>query len=252
MIRTTAIRLLCLWVALLLQPRAEAVWNLRVEEQKATGDYVVLVHGVQWMRDSLQPTADYFHQQGYHTINVRWPTRRFDSVELAAERVRALIADACPDQGKKIHLIGHSMGSIVIRHMLQHGTVPRLGRIVLLAPPNQGTPLARFVKGKVMRQIVGRPVQELIPGTAGTPSQLSKSLPVAPGIIMGTKSGWFPLLSAMIPGPDDGVVPVEGGRLRGMRDFLVLPVSHTSMPHHEPALAAALRFVRLGSFGQGK
>jgi triacylglycerol lipase len=242
-------RLLLFFCLILLSPaHGYAAGTVRVVEQPAAGDYVVLVHGVQWFRETLQPTAERLHAEGYHTVSVLWPTRSCPTLEAAAQLVRTAVQEHCVDEKKRVHFLGHSMGSIVIRQLLTQGTVPHLGRVVLLAPPNHGTPLARPVRSKILQCLVGRPVKELRPGRKGTVEQLPERLPTPPGIIMGSRSGWFPMLSWFIPGPDDGVVPVASGPLAGMGDFTVLPVSHTRMPAHQLALDQAVCYLHQGRF----
>lgn len=46
------------------------------------------------------------------------------------------------DPGKRIHLVAHSIGALVVREYLARGKPERLGRVVLLAAPNQGSPIA--------------------------------------------------------------------------------------------------------------
>ena len=66
-------------------------------------------------------------------------------------------------------------------------------------------------------------------------------------MIAGTNS-WNPLGSRVIPGEDDGTVSVASARLDGMRDFLVLPVSHTAILRSDVAAEQTLTFLRTGQF----
>lgn len=53
---------------------------------------------------------------------------------------------ACAKPGEPIHFVTHSIGSWVLRSALSHPLCPeeaKIGRTVLLAPPNQGSCLAR-------------------------------------------------------------------------------------------------------------
>ena len=69
------------------------------------------------------------------------------------------------------------------------------------------------------------------------------------GIVAGNRP-LNPLAAArLLPGPNDGKVSVASTRLAGMADHLVLPTSHTRLASHPQAVAAALRFLRGGSFG---
>lgn len=240
--------LLRLLASLILLTHSAAAAPFGAERRTGAGDYVVLVHGLDWFRDTLEPTAEFLNRQGYETVNVRYPSRKVEHPQEAAAWVRRVISEQCRDRTKSVHLVAHSMGALVVREYLAAGKPDRLGRVVFLAAPNQGTPLAEPLKWKLLAKIIapavaasccpGRPY-EMLPDTAD----------YAPGILMGNRSGWFPYLSPFIKGPDDGVVPVESGRLNGMADFRVLTTSHTRIPKNAEAQREVLAFLRAGRFG---
>ena len=222
------------------------------ERRAGSGDYVVLVHGLDWFRDTLEPTAEFLNGQGYETINVRYPSRKVENLQAAAGWVRRVIAEQCLDQTKRVHFVGHSMGALVVREYLAAGKPERMGRVVLLAAPNHGTPLAEPLKWKPLAKMIAPavaasccPIRE--PALLPTPADY------APGILMGNRPGWFPYLSPFIKGPDDGVVAVASGRLDGMADFRVLTTSHTRLPKNARAQREVLGFLRAGYFsGEGR
>ena len=55
-------------------------------------------------------------------------------------------------------------------------------------------------------------------------------------------------LFVSLPGENDGVVTVEETRIEGLRDHLVLPVSHTGMLMSEPVAAQTATFLESGGF----
>lgn len=219
-----------------------------VECRAGTGDYVVLVHGLDWFRDTLEPTAVFLNRQGYETINVRYPSRKVTAPVEAADWVRQMIAENCQDRSKRVHLVAHSMGALVVREYLAAGKPARLGRVVFLAAPNHGTPLAEPLKWKPLARMIA-PAVAVSCCPRGADSKLLDTADYAPGILMGNWPGWFPYLSPFIKGPDDGVVAVDSGRLEGMADFRVLNTSHTRMPKNSEAQREVLAFLRDGRFG---
>ena len=99
------------------------------------------------------------------------------------------------------------------------------GRVVMVAPPYvdcfAARCLARWPGG---RAILGRSIAEWIS------EPRSSSLPVCEiGVIAGTGGmGLGRLVARGLPKPNDGVVALPETHVPGMRDHLVLPVSHTA------------------------
>jgi hypothetical protein len=153
---------------------------------------------------------------------------------------------------RAIHLVAHSMGNMVVRSYLAAARTEgieneRIGRIVMLGPPNNGAQLAeRFRENKLFQTLLGAGALELaqsaevIEKQLGTPS-------VEFGIVAGgtgTDAGHSPLLE----GDDDFVVSVAETRLPGAADFIVVPTLHTTIMDHAAVREYTLRFLRDGYF----
>ncbi len=67
------------------------------------------------------------------------------------------------------------------------------------------------------------------------------------GIITGNESINL-ILSRFIPGEDDGKVSVESAKLDGMKDFLVVPHSHTFIMQSDDVIRQILEFLQNGRF----
>ncbi len=239
-------------VAVLGRSPGAVAARFQVEHQAGAGDYVVLVHGLDWFRNTLEPTAAYLHAEGYETLNVRYPSHKVANPEAAAQWVRQVVEEQCRDPHKRIHLVGHSMGALVVREYLADGKPERLGRVVLLAAPNQGTPLAEALRWKPLGRLLSPAAASSCgwPGRGEGSGRRAEGVDYAPGVLMGNQPGWFPFFSIFMKGEDDGVVPVASGRLQGMGEFRVVRTSHTAMPRNREALGEVLRFLRTGQFGE--
>lgn len=214
--------------------------------QAATGDTVILIHGLGRTRWSLYRVERALKSEGYTVVNVTYPSRAHSIEALAQDYLGPLIAAHA--SAKRIHFVTHSLGGIILRCYLRDHALPNLGRVVMLAPPNTGSQLADRLKSTWLYRTVNGPagqqlgvtglVQTLGPWPKGT-GEL--------GIIAGDVS-LNPIFSASLPGPNDGKVTVQSARLSGMRDFLVVPFSHTWLAWRSEVIMQIKIFLRSGNF----
>jgi hypothetical protein len=155
----------------------------------------------------------------------------------------------------EINLVAHSLGNLVIRRYLAAGyrgelglrTDPRVHRIVMLAPPNNGADLTKTFKNfPVMEWIWGDNAVEL----ATNWDELRQHLATPRcqfGIIAGGK-GEPNGRNRLIRGDDDFVVGVEETKLAGARDFVVLPLYHSFIMNDAKVHKYVLNFLHHGYF----
>jgi len=212
----------------------------------APGDTVILLHGLGRTRWSFWRLEQALRHEGYCVVNLTYPSREKSVEDLAREYLAPLVAAqaAVP----RLHFVTHSMGGILLRCYLRDHAVPNLGRVVMLAPPNAGSELADVLKPTWLYRTLHGPAGQQL-GTEGLPRALGPWPAGAGelGIIAGQTS-LNPLFSAVLPGPNDGKVTVASARLEGMRDFLVVPYSHTWLVWRQPVIAQARAFLRDGRF----
>ena len=158
-----------------------------------------------------------------------------------------LAACRAGDDVEKIHFVTHSLGGILVRQYLKSGSIERLGRVVMLGPPNQGS--------IAVDDLDDVPGFDWINGPAGR--QLGKgedSVPLALGpanfelgIIAGNRT-IDPITSAILDDPDDGRVSVADTRLEGMDDFVVVEHSHAFMMRMQRPIELTILFLKTGRF----
>ena len=214
----------------------------------ASADCVLLIHGLARTSGSMKKLVEPFEQLGHQVVNVNYPSRKKPIEELSTLAVKELGYDHCAT-GSTVHIVTHSLGGILARYYLTHHELEQLGRVVMLAPPNQGS--------EVVDNLRKVPGFKLMNGKAGLQlgtdaNSIPKSLGPVDfdlGVIAGSKT-FNPLLSQYLPNPDDGKVSVASTRVEGMKDHIVLPVTHTFMMRSKAVIEQTLQFIENGHFSR--
>lgn len=211
-----------------------------------TGPSVVLLHGLARSAGSMKKMAAALAAEGYYVCNIGYPSTQFPVATLAADHVLPAI-EACvgKDNSSAVNFVTHSLGGIIVRQLRATGAPINFGRVVMLGPPNAGSEVVDTLGGWSAFQWFNGPAGNEL-GTDALPGALGPTN-LEVGIIAGRHSINF-ILSRLIPGPDDGKVAIEHTKLAGMRDFIVLPVSHPFLMKDRDVIAQTLSFLREGRF----
>lgn len=214
----------------------------------AHDEAVVLVHGLGRSPSSMLILSQRLKQAGYRVTIAEYASLTASFSE-QLETVGHIVQECCSN-ASRVHFVGHSLGALVIRGYLAENRPDSLGRVVLLAPPNQGSLFVDWLEEMQLASDVLGPVGRTL-GTDTT--DLPATLPhpdYEVGIIAGNRSTQ-PIGSPAIPGPDDGIVSVEQARI-GDVPMLVLPRSHAFIANSRHTANAVIRFLRTGTFGEEK
>lgn len=238
-----------------IRPRALLTFLMLVfgpELCMAAQQCVILLHGLSRSASSMSSMATYLKKSNsnYIVINQSYPTTRKSINALANENVPSMVKQCQQHKPVKIHFVTHSMGGIVLRAYLHNHQPSKLGRIVMLAPPNHGSQLADlFHRNWFFKQIVGSAGQELTTYKSSTPNTLNQPLAYPVGIIAGNFS-FNPFTKIIFHEDNDGKVAVSSTRINGMKDFIVLPVSHTFMAQNKLVMQEVAYFLQNGVFSK--
>ena len=209
---------------------------------------VVLLHGLARTSLSMQRMHGMLEKNGYHVANVDYPSRDHTIEVLAPMAIEDGLRQ-CADKvdASAVHIVAHSLGGILVRVYLADNAIANLGRVVMLAPPNQGS--------RAVDEMVRIPGFDWLNGPAGY--QLGKgpeSVPLSIGppnfnfaVIAGDRT-IDPITSAVLDDPDDGKVSVSDTRLEGMQDFAVVHVSHAIIMQDRQVFRLIRNYLSHGSF----
>jgi len=208
---------------------------------------VVLLHGLARTSGSLGEMERKLDQAGFLVVNEGYPSRDHPVEQLAQQAVTEGLS-ACSSQGaSRIHFVTHSLGSILVRYYFQEQSDSRLGRVVMLGPPNQGAELVdALAEFPVFGILNGPSGLQLGTSEAGIIDSLGP-VNFELGVIAGNQAV-NPFFAALIPGPDDGKVSVDSTRVDGMKGHIVMPVTHTWMMFNNEVIEQVVGFLKTGRF----
>ncbi len=210
-----------------------------LEDNKET---VVLLHGMGRGRPSMWLLGRRLRKAGFVTSNFPYTTFPGHTLDDISARLHEHIREKV--KTKRYHLVGHSLGNIIIRNGFKGEFRPGLGRVVMLAPPNQPPKLAaKFNKNPLYRLFGGDSGKKL------ASKEFYDALPAPKtefGIIAGDKGQRITFKE-----PNDGVVAVANTKLEGMKAWIVLHHAHTFLMNSRDTAECCVQFLNDGSFPGG-
>lgn len=214
---------------------------------------VIVVHGLGRTPASMAILVERLETAGFRVLNFGYPSID-EPIESLVARLRTKVEECCVQDMESVHFVTHSMGGILLRVYLAEHSPGHAGRVVMLAPPNQGSEVADFVadfvgESPVLSRILGPSGSRLGTDSTGIAQQLGPAN-FELGIITGNRS-MNPIGSWLIPGPDDGKVSVDRARLEGAAAFLVIEATHTFIMNHRGVADQTIHFLREGRFSAG-
>ncbi|MFP4163791.1 MAG: esterase/lipase family protein [Chitinispirillaceae bacterium] len=227
----------CLLLVFMMFPAVCA----RTQSQEA----VILLHGLGRSSSSMEKMEKHMKDSGYLVVNVDYQSTK-TSIDDVADSLVFPRVDSLEAKVKKIHFVTHSMGGIIVRHLFANHEIESAGRVVMMGPPNRGSEVADFLTKIKADAVLGDNLKKLRTDSAS----LVNLLPAPDcefGVIAGTRSINL-INSIIIKGRDDGKVSVENTRLEGMKDHVVVPVTHTFMMRNGKVIEQTLHFLKRGCF----
>jgi triacylglycerol lipase len=212
-------------------PTQVAVPAVKPAAVPRNGELVVLVHGMGRTSRSMQPLADALDSAGYDILNVGYSSLCCTVAQLGAA-VRHEVEQGRRAEHRVVHFVGHSLGNIIVRWILTQDTVPAgVGRVVMLAPPNQGARSADRYSPLVGWLL--EPIDELRTDSTAT----ARAMPRVPDVEIG-----------IIAARDDGKLSVGETHLPEETAHIVVPGTHTFLMRRREVHRLTIAFLRTGGF----
>lgn len=213
----------------------------KAKSSSESKELVVLVHGL-WMTGvEMAWMALGLSSYGFKTKTFFYSTL-ISTPEQNAIRLAKFIESLDVD---RVHLVAHSMGGIVLSHLLDQFTTLPEGRVVFLGSPVQGSEVAKQVHSHtLLRPLLGQSARNGLLGDV--PAWRShRDL----GVIAGSDGflGVGSLMGGMV-GAHDGTVAVTETEVPEAKDSLVLDVGHFDMLFSAEVTRQVASFLKQGQF----
>ena len=202
---------------------------------------VVTVHGL-WMRAAaMAALRRRLEPHGFQVRDFNYPSITGSLAANAAALVKFI--DGVP--GDTVHLVGHSLGGVLICAMLETVIPARIGRVVCLGSPLKGSRTgARLARWPGGQRLIGRCLAD-VQARGGFAAWRA-------GVEVGSIAGRIPLGLGRLFGPfaepNDGTVAVAETKIAGLADHVVLPVSHVALLWSTAVAAQTEHFLLHGKF----
>lgn len=225
----------------------DALAQAELSDLSQAEDCVVLLHGLARTARSMRPVQKALVREGFVVRNIDYDSRAATIDVLAMETLPRAVAECEREQPRQIHVVTHSLGGILLRYYLSERQIDKLGHVVMLAPPNQGSEVVDKWRNRPgFRQLNGPAGLQLGTDAESVPRQLG-AVEFSLGVIAGTATV-NPILSLSLPNPDDGKVSVASTKVVGMTDFVAVPYSHTFIMRRTKVHRQIVHFLRHGRF----
>ena len=213
-------------------------------------DLIVLLHGIGHSRWNMYAAERAMRRAGFSVLNLTYPSRR-QNIDALTKFVHERLTqkNAWGSEGR-VHFLTHSMGGLVARAYLEKykADIPqsKLGRVVMIAPPLQGSEVADFLQNFPPYKWVFGPAGQELTTAARAAEQAMPYYDL--GIIAGSKKWPYVIAKFIIPGAHDGRVAVANTRLEGMKDHFIAPATHSFISWKPSTHAQAVYFILNGTF----
>lgn len=203
---------------------------------------VILVHGLWYGRTSTALLKRRLEHAGFRVSTFTYSSI-FRKPGVAAARLARWIKDRA---GHETHLVGHSLGGLIILRALAILDEPYRGRIVMLGTPLNGSNVARsLARWPLLNRLLGYSRRILVDGMDPQGSG------VEIGMIAGSSGLGLGKVTGAVNEPSDGTVLLSETRHPSLKAHTVVKVGHTGLLFSAAVADRTIMFLREAHFDHG-
>ena len=210
----------------------------------------VLLHGFGSLPGTMWPLTYRLSRLGYATLVPFYPSWRLELTGIVTRLRPQIAAFAEAQEGRPVHFIGHSMGGLIARALIERDRPASLGSLVMLGTPNGGSEIADRFNGNPLlsRMVLGGAAPALITRRDAQRVAALGHVDYPVGVIAGNRALIDGPLARCLPRPHDGKVSVAATHVEGETDHIVLPLTHFALPYHPITQRQVVHFLEHGRF----
>jgi uncharacterized alpha/beta hydrolase family protein len=155
------------------------------------------------------------------------------------------------DGAEKISFVTHSMGALVVRSVFKSinklKDFPEIQRIIMIAPPNNGTPVADFYhRFRLFRYILGPNLKNLTTDSVSGASRYP--IPNCEvGVVTGSYKG-SKIMNIFLKEANDGMIIPEQAKLGNEKDSINIKSWHLGLMYNKKVEKYVVSFLKYGKF----
>ncbi len=177
------------------------------------------------------PMENYFQKYGFLVLNWNYNGFFKTTTELSEEFKNILNSYETNSDIQNIHLVGHSLGNIIIRSTVTKNKFSKIKSIVMLTPPNQGARLADIYASYLSWLLL--PITDLKTGSENFIGKIPKISDIPIGIIAAK---------------NDVLVQIEETRLTEAKEHSIFDSNHTFIMLKEKVMEMIRNFINFQTF----
>lgn len=210
----------------------------------ASDKVLICIHGFMRNKSNMSLFNTNFKKKGWTVYRWYYPSQMKTIQEHGADLISLLNYVSKKHPGSPHCFVTHSMGGLVLRSALNTEGCPeesKMGKAVLIAPPNQGSAYGRFLaQFKMVEKIAGPYAgRELITTQHGGFEYLGEFPGSVDVLVIAGTCGYNPV----IKGRNDGKVGVVETRLNTPHSFETVFAGHSWICHTPRTVDIAAEFL---------